>query len=113
MTKYETQYYYDIHRIADALEKLAQRFTIDEEETAKEELPPISTADSSNIQHVCPFCYSDRIHAMYGTINLDGSNDKTHYICEDCHKEFDINKMTQGILLTSGRHYEELENERN
>ena len=52
----------------------------------------IPTAEYPNIHYVCPHCYSKNIQSMYGTINLDGSGDSTHYICEDCHKEFEIKK---------------------
>ena len=52
----------------------------------------IPTAECPNIHYVCPYCYSKNIQSMYGTIKLDGSGDSTHYICEDCHKEFDILK---------------------
>ena len=58
-----------------------------------DELPHIDTAEYPNIQYVCPHCYSKNIHCMYGTINLDGSNHRTHYICEDCHTEFDVSKV--------------------
>lgn len=57
-----------------------------------DELPHIDTAECPNMHYVCPHCYSKNIQAMYGTIKLDGSNQSTHYICEDCHKEFDILK---------------------
>lgn len=38
----------------------------------------------------CPYCSSTRVKSLYGTINCDGSNNRIHYICEDCHKEFDV-----------------------
>ena len=39
---------------------------------------------------ICPKCYSANVKALYGTINLDGSGNLHHYICEDCHKEFEV-----------------------
>lgn len=39
---------------------------------------------------MCPNCYSMRVKSLYETINCDGSNKRLHYICEDCHKEFDL-----------------------
>jgi len=63
----------------------------------------IHTAVNPNIQYVCPHCYSNKIHSMYGIINVDGSNLRTHYICEDCHKEFDINEGTREIFINGQR----------
>lgn len=107
MTKYEVQFYNDIHRIADALEKLVPIFAKNIEKVKKEEMiknfvdEPIHTLtiENPNIQYVCPYCHSKNIKSIYGTINVDGSNHRTHYICGDCHKEFDVDKNTNEIFI--------------
>ena len=38
----------------------------------------------------CPRCGSKNIQSMYGTINIDGSGNLTHYICNNCREEFEI-----------------------
>ena len=38
----------------------------------------------------CPHCASTNVKVLYGTINTDNSHYTKHYICEDCHKEFNV-----------------------
>lgn len=38
----------------------------------------------------CPHCGSKNVQSMYGTINIDGSGQVSHYICNDCQEEFEI-----------------------
>lgn len=107
MTKYEEQYYHDIKRIADALEKLVQIFKIDIEDAKRVEMAkkfmnePIHTLtiENPNIQYICPVCCSKNVHSMYGKINLDGSNNRIHYICENCHTKFDVSKDKNEIFI--------------
>lgn len=74
MTRYEEEYYNDIHRIANALEKIAKSLELEK-------------TDSPTI---CPRCYSTNVKTLYVISKSDGSNTFNHYICEDCHKEFDV-----------------------
>lgn len=118
MTKYEEQYYHDINRIANALEKLVQNTTkqivaqplskeLAEElmEKTKREMMdgPSRLHTTGSPQYVCPHCYSTNIRSMYGIINLDGSNDRTHYICNECHKEFDVDKGNTNEMFINGQ----------
>ena len=82
MTRYEEEYYADIHRIANALEKIAKSLDEKKQQLKKEE--------ESKEKVICPHCLSTNVQSLYGTINLDGSNNKIHYICENCQKEFDV-----------------------
>lgn len=41
-------------------------------------------------QVICPHCYSNRVTSLYERMNLDGSNVRKHYICENCHNEFEV-----------------------
>lgn len=40
----------------------------------------------------CPYCGSKNVQYMYGTATLTTNKNQMscHYICEDCHKEFDV-----------------------
>lgn len=50
----------------------------------------VSTGESIPIK--CPYCGSTNVQYMYGTASLstEGNQISRHYICKDCHKEFDI-----------------------
>lgn len=50
----------------------------------------LNGVEEEKINSTCPYCGSMRVKSLYGTINCDGSNKRLHYICEDCHKEFDL-----------------------
>lgn len=57
------------------------------------ELPSYKT--STNITHnnndiFCPNCGGSDVVVMYGKATLDGKPTATHYICNKCHKEFDV-----------------------
>lgn len=86
ITKYEEQMYNDIHRIAVALEKIAK--SLEQQKQSVYNL--CETNNNFKIKATCPSCCSQNVKEMYGTINLDGSNNRTHYMCLDCHKEFDV-----------------------
>lgn len=98
MTKYEEQYYHDINRIADALEKLVQISTINREDV-KEEPSCVSTV---KLHYVCPYCNSRNIQSMYEINNVAANNRKAHYICRDCHKEFDIDEKSTNEMFING-----------
>ena len=51
---------------------------------------PCEQTNENSTKMLCPHCYSSNIQSMYKTINLDGSNNRAHYICKDCHKEFEV-----------------------
>lgn len=88
MTKYEERYYNDVNRIANAIEKIARYF---ENKEVKPNIITVNGLQSSPYQQKCPYCGSYNIQSMYGTIILDGKTTKTtHYMCKDCHKEFDV-----------------------
>lgn len=38
----------------------------------------------------CPNCGSSNVTRMYGVTEITGVHLRTHYICEDCQKEFDV-----------------------
>ena len=44
------------------------------------------------ISITCPYCGSIDVQYMYGTasLNTKGNQVSRHYICKDCHKEFDV-----------------------
>ena len=75
----DAEYHKDIHRIADALEKIAKSLEITDSNTN----PILST---------CPYCGSNNIQYMYGTAAMLTNKNQLscHYICKDCHKEFDV-----------------------
>lgn len=50
----------------------------------------LKKASGKYIPTHCPHCGSKNVQSMYGTINLDGSGQLTHYICKDCQKEFEV-----------------------
>lgn len=50
-------------------------------------LKPCEITDS---RKVCPNCYSTNIKALSATYNPYDSMCLTHYICQDCHKEFEV-----------------------
>lgn len=45
--------------------------------------------ETGTIRICCPKCYSTKVKALYGT-SRDGGENYTHYICNDCHEEFDV-----------------------
>lgn len=50
---------------------------------------------SINIAHInndifCPNCGGSDVVVMYGKVTLDGKPTSTHYVCNKCHKEFDV-----------------------
>lgn len=101
-TKYEEQMYNDIHRIANALEKIAKIFEppkivvneMNEEEKEKylEQLKNnkiIPNVVGSKPNGFCPRCGSNDICIMYVT-SRPCDCEITHYMCLNCHKEFDV-----------------------
>lgn len=90
MTRYEEEYYNDIHRIANALEKIAkslEKTDVSYDKGVEDYLKKVSGEYNSVI---CPRCYSTNVKTLYVISKSDGSNTFNHYICEDCHKEFDV-----------------------
>lgn len=89
MTKYEEQMYHDIHRIANALEKIAKSL---ENPLTNVEPQDVSSHINLNLKPVitCPHCVSTNVKALYGMSTIDGKTISTHYICKDCHKEFNV-----------------------
>lgn len=51
-----------------------------------EGLKPCELKEDKSV--TCPNCYSHNVEMMFGTTTFDGHT--MHYICEDCHKEFDV-----------------------
>ena len=44
---------------------------------------------------ICPKCYSNNVQCMYGTTTVYNYTNNlqtmsSHYMCLDCHKEFDV-----------------------
>jgi len=91
MNKYEEQYYHDIHRIANALEKIAKNL---ENPLSNQEHQIVSGHINSDIKLsiTCPYCNSKNIQYMYGTTLMSTNENQLscHYICNDCQKEFDV-----------------------
>lgn len=50
----------------------------------------LNSLEEEKTNSTCPYCGSNNVQSMYGTTYLDGINQRIHYICEDCHKEFDV-----------------------
>lgn len=90
-TKYEEQMYNDIHRIANALEKIAKSL---ENPLNDKEPQGVSSHINSDIKPstICLYCGSTNVQYMYGTALATPTKNQftCHYICEDCHKEFDV-----------------------
>lgn len=59
-------------------------------------LQPLDEIAESVIDPIvtCPYCGSNNVQYMYGTALLTTNKNQfsCHYLCKDCHKEFDVQK---------------------
>lgn len=56
-------------------------------------LKPLGEIAESSTEPIatCPYCGSNNVQRMYETVLLtDRKQYSSHYICKDCHKEFDV-----------------------
>lgn len=105
--KNKNQMYDDIHKIANLLSEIRRNvssmqcdiqfiYRIIQSEHEEKKYPfasaPLFTArektDSPKI--LCPNCYSTNIKVLSATYISYDSTCLTHYICKDCHKEFEV-----------------------
>lgn len=88
-TKYEEQYYNDVHRIANALERIAEHYQKGSFALSIDGFNQCEMPLQNKEMITCPRCSSNAISIMYVT-SFACDCKATHYTCLNCHKEFDV-----------------------
>lgn len=90
--KKDADYHNDIHRIADALEKIAK--SLDGEKKQQQ----LKTIDDVK----CPYCGSPDVEYTFGKASISTSTNgpKLHYFCKHCHMEFDADNKIEVKEMT-------------
>ena len=113
MIRYEEEYYHNIRRLTNNIESIAESLeainkTLEKlTKVLESEKEVVSVCYDKGIgdylkkisgeynSTTCPYCGSTNVQYMYGTITpFNYTNNlqtmSSHYMCLDCHKEFDV-----------------------